>query len=215
MVKWNLICALLVSTSVWAVHDKAALLSLFHSSLICWFKLHWTFRFCFFCGVVSAFSIKPSPVWFCSLPFPICFSVLSGLHLLTSSLSEELLSLCVCCCCQSYDLHPSIIPLIRLRRLSDSQMKNEDFRAHIIFLIDWRNIWIIKCLWSSPKRFHLLTCDNCFLSCQFFVKILRESNFLFFFFLFLVNIFWHFINKCIIKVAAGLWWELCSLLSVL
>lgn len=139
------------------------------------------FVFCF-CGVVSAFSIKPSPVWFCSLPFPICFSVLSGLHLLTSSLSEELLSLCVCCCCQSCDLHPSIIPLIRLRRLSDSQMKNEDFRAHIIFLIDWRNIWIIKCLWSSPKRFHLLTCDNCFLSCQFFVKILRESNFLFFFF---------------------------------
>lgn len=123
--------------------------------------LGFVFLFCFGffeeAGVVPVFSIKPSPVWFCSLPFPICFSVLSGLHLLTSSLSEELLSLCVCCCCQSCDLHPSIIPLIRLRRLSDSRMKNEDFRAHIIFLIDWRNIWIIKCLWSSPKRFTFLS----------------------------------------------------------
>lgn len=116
------------------------------------------FFFVFLRGrVVSAFSIKPSPVWSCSLPFPISFSVLSGLHLLTSSLSAQLLSLCVCCCCQSCDLHPSIIPLITLRHLSDSQMKNEDFRLHIIFLIDWRNIWIIKCLWSSPKRFTFLS----------------------------------------------------------
>lgn len=71
MVKWNLICALLVSTSVWAVHDKAALLSLFHSSLICWFKLHWTFRFCFFfVGLCLHFLLNPRLSGFVVCHFP-------------------------------------------------------------------------------------------------------------------------------------------------